>query len=120
MKAHGSAIYGAYIGVLSKLEARSYGYMITGEPEKFFDWLDSKLEGLFETICISSDYCARVSAQNLLQMLDSEGCEHLRKIGQREFKFPEGLGVVKCDRAIDIITQCFLRDFWAVKGREVV
>lgn len=58
------------------------------------------------------------SAQNLLQTLDSEGCEHLKKIGQRDFKFPEGLGAVECDRTIEIITHRFLRDFWASKGRE--
>lgn len=51
-------------------------------------------------------------------ILKSEGCEHLRKIGQGEFKFPEGLGSVECDKVIDIITQHFLRDFWAIKGRE--
>lgn len=101
-----------------KLGARSFGYIVTGDPKKFFGWLEGELGGLLETIFVSGDYCARISAQSLLETLSSEGCEHLRRIGQRDFQFPEDLGSSHYDKTIDIITQRFLRDFWAIKGRE--
>ena len=118
VKSRGSQIYGIYCDVLSKLGARSFGYKVTGEPEKFFDWLEGELKDLLEIIYVSGDYCARISTQALLETLNAEGCEHLKRIGLRDFKFPEGLGSTDCERTIEIITERFLRDFWSVKGRE--
>lgn len=79
VKTRGSTVYAVYSEVLSKFGARTLGYVVTRDPEKFFDWLDSELEGLAETVFISSEYCAKISAQSLLQTLDSEGCEHLKE-----------------------------------------
>lgn len=62
-----------YSEILTHLGARSYGYVVMGEVDKFFDWLHGELSGLTEVINISGDYCARISAQGLLETLSSEG-----------------------------------------------
>lgn len=74
---------------------------------KFFDWLQGELDGLTEIVDTSGDYCARIYAQSLLEVLDSQQCEHLHQLGMRDFKFPEGLGSVDCDKTIESLLSVF-------------
>lgn len=114
----GERIFERYSELLGGLGGQPSQPIGAGGAEGFFDWLETEVEALKQTVRTSGDFCALASVEGLLSFLEGEGCEHIRKMGARKFEFPENLHSAPRSDVVKVLTKRFIRSYWGPYGHE--
>ena len=94
------------------------GFPQGGGEERFFVWIDREFQFLLDIIKTFGDYAVSVCFFSVGKILKDEGCDHISSMGRSSFKFGPAASLEEASRNVKVIRAHFMRDFWAISGRE--
>ncbi|KAG2612276.1 hypothetical protein PVAP13_4KG268110 [Panicum virgatum] len=114
------AIHESYTRALGEFGAEPLEFPKDQGDKEMFDWMEQEFDSLPSVMTSASDYVASLCTENLLKLLESNGCSDFLPMGARSFDFPEAseFEKVKPSKNVAVVKRNFLALFWEAYGQE--